>query len=67
MATERSLRILGELADNVALARAGCRWAVLHGYAQYVSHRFYTQPGILDEDVPSERRRGIKARSFATS
>lgn len=47
--------------DNVTFARRICRYAILHGYAPYASHLFYTQPGILDDDIPHERTLGISA------
>lgn len=48
--------------DNVRYARA-CMYDCLvrHGEAPYASHLLYTQPGILDDDVPEERRLGIEA------
>lgn len=49
------------LEENVAFARAVCRYAVLHGFAPYASHLFYSQPGVLDDTVPAERELGIQA------
>lgn len=48
--------------DNVAYARACLHdCLVSHGEAPYASHLLYTQPGILDDTIPSERRLGIEA------
>lgn len=46
---------------NVAYARACVRHALLVGDAPIASHLLYTQPGILDDDVPEERGIGIAA------
>lgn len=51
----------GDTENNVAFARAVCRWAVQRGYAPYASHLFFTQPGILDDNVLTERQTGIEA------
>lgn len=42
-------------------ARAGLRDAILRGEAPMASHLLYTQPLVLDDGVPDERRRGIDA------
>lgn len=34
---------------------------VNHNEAPYASHGLYTQPGVLDDRTPEERRRGIEA------
>ena len=49
------------LAENVAYARRCVRDALLRGDAPIASHLLYTQPGILRDDVPDERRHGINA------
>ena len=46
---------------NILYARVACRWALEAGYIPYASHLFYTQPGILDDDIPTERELGILA------
>lgn len=47
--------------ENVAFARAVCRYITKRGHAPFASHLFYTQPGILDDNVPEERAHGIAA------
>lgn len=47
--------------ENIAFARKVCRHALLLGYSPYASHLFFTQPGLLDDDLPNERRLGIDA------
>jgi hypothetical protein len=46
---------------NVAYARAAMRDSLLRGEAPIASHLLYTQPGVLDDQVPDERARGIEA------
>jgi hypothetical protein len=46
---------------NVDYARACVRDSLLRGEAPIASHLLYTQPGILDDDVPDERQQGIDA------
>ena len=46
---------------NVLYARAACKHALGLGYAPYASHLFFTQPGILDDEVPAERELGMEA------
>jgi hypothetical protein len=47
---------------NVKYARACMHDCLVnHGEAPYASHLLYTQPGVLDDDVPEERRLGIQA------
>lgn len=46
---------------NILYARLCCRWALMEGYIPFASHLFYTQPGILDDQVPVERELGILA------
>jgi hypothetical protein len=51
----------GDIARNVAYARAAVRDCLLRGEAPIASHLLYTQPGILDDAVPAERALGIQA------
>ena len=51
----------GDIERNVAYARACVRDSLLRGEAPIASHLLYTQPGILDDDVPEERQHGIDA------
>jgi hypothetical protein len=51
----------GRVAINVEYARACVRDSLARGEAPIASHLLYTQPGILRDDVPEERRSGIDA------
>jgi hypothetical protein len=51
----------GDVEANVEYARACVRDSLLRGEAPIASHLLYTQPGILDDTVPAERKRGIDA------
>ena len=51
----------GDIEKNVAYARAAVRDSLLRGEAPIASHLLYTQPGVLDDQVPDERRLGIAA------
>lgn len=46
---------------NVRYARAAMRDCLLRGEAPYASHLLYTQPGVLRDEVPDERRLGMDA------
>ena len=37
------------------------RDCLMRGESPYASHALYTQPGVLDDDIPEERRLGITA------
>ncbi len=51
----------GDIGANVEYARACVRDSLLRGEAPIASHLLYTQPGVLRDEVPSERQRGIDA------
>lgn len=51
----------GDVNANIAYARACVRDSLQRGEAPIASHLLYTQPGILDADIPAERQRGIDA------
>ncbi|HXV30352.1 MAG TPA: hypothetical protein VD840_08480 [Sinorhizobium sp.] len=51
----------GDVEANITYARACVRDCLLRGEAPIASHLLYTQPGILDDDVPAEREHGINA------
>ena len=51
----------GDLEANVAYARASVADALARGEAPFASHLLYTQPGILRDEVPPEREKGIAA------
>lgn len=51
----------GDVEANIAYARACIRDSLLRGEAPIASHLLYTQVGILNDDDPHERARGINA------
>lgn len=51
----------GDVDANIAYARAAIRDCLLRGEAPIASHLLYTQPGVLNDDIPEERARGIDA------
>lgn len=51
----------GDVERNVAYARRCVRDSLLRGEAPIASHLLYTQSGVLDDRVPSERQQGIDA------
>lgn len=51
----------GDVEANVAYARACVHDSVHRGEAPIASHLLFTQPGILDDGSPAERKRGIDA------
>lgn len=51
----------GDIARNVEYARACVRESLTRGEAPIASHLLYTQPGILRDNVPEERKQGIDA------
>lgn len=51
----------GEIEENVAYARLCVRDSLARGEAPIASHLLYTQPTVLDDDVPTERQWGIDA------
>lgn len=51
----------GDIALNVAYARACMADCLARGEAPYASHLLYTQPGVLRDEIPEERVKGIAA------
>lgn len=51
----------GDIEENVEYARKCVRDALSRGEAPIASHLLYTQPGILRDEVPDERRWGVDA------
>lgn len=51
----------GDVARNVKYAQAAVRDCLLRGEAPFASHLLYTQLGVLRDDVPEERLKGINA------
>ncbi len=51
----------GDVESNIKYARECVRDSLLRGEAPIASHLLYTQEGILDDTIPSERQFGIDA------
>lgn len=51
----------GDVEDNIAYARKCVADSVHRGEAPIASHLLFTQPGILNDDIPGERALGIEA------
>lgn len=51
----------GDIEANVDYARKAARDALSRGESPMVSHLLYTQPGILNDEIPEERQWGIDA------
>jgi hypothetical protein len=51
----------GNVAENIAYAKAAVRDCLARGEAPIASHLLFTQDGILRDDTPAERELGIKA------
>jgi len=51
----------GDIEANVEYARRCVRDSLLRGEAPIASHLLYTQPGILEDNIPIERQLGIDA------
>lgn len=51
----------GDRDRNLAYLRAALRDCLRRGEAPYASHGLYTQPGVLDDEVPAERALGMEA------
>ena len=50
-----------EIARNVDYARRCLRDSLLRGESPLASHLLFTQPGVLRDEIPEERRHGIEA------
>lgn len=51
----------GDVERNTEYARRCVRDSLSRGEAPIASHLLYTQPGILDDNIPLERQWGIDA------
>lgn len=51
----------GDIETNVNYARECVRDSLARGEAPIASHLLYTQPGILKDEIPEERKWGIDA------
>ncbi len=55
-----------EVRRNIKYARACVADSLKREEAPYASHLLFTQPGILDDNVPEERKWGINAGLWIT-
>jgi len=54
--------IAAEVEENLRYLRAAMHDCLVHrDESPFASHGLYTQPGVLDDDIPIEREKGIKA------
>jgi len=51
----------GDVERNLQYLRACMRDCLLRGETPFASHGLYTQPGVLDDEIPVERELGIRA------
>jgi hypothetical protein len=51
----------GDIEANLEYLRRCLHDCFKRGEAPFASHALYTQPGVLDDDKPNERRLGIEA------
>lgn len=51
----------GDVVGNINYARRCVRDSLLRGEDPLASHLLYTQDGILNDDIPEERNRGMQA------
>ena len=51
----------GNAKRNIKFARECLRDSIMRGETPFASHLLYTQPNVLDDDVPQERKMGIEA------
>jgi hypothetical protein len=51
----------GDVQRNLDYARKCVRDSLMRGESPIASHLLYTQPGILNDDIPEQRKHGIDA------
>lgn len=51
----------GDIETNTTYARRALADCLARGEAPFASHLLYTQPGVLNDDKPEERKLGIEA------
>lgn len=51
----------GDVEENLRYLRAAMTDCLRRGEAPFASHALYTQPGVLNDDDPTERELGITA------
>lgn len=49
------------VARNLRYARACMAYCIANDAAPYASHLLYTQPGVLNDKIPEERKNGMRA------
>lgn len=49
----------GDVEYNIAYAKRAVHDCMIRGEAPIASHLLFTQPGVLDDDKPEERKLGI--------
>ena len=52
---------LGNREENIEVAKQACNLILKQGDIPICPHLFYGATGVLDDDIPSERKTGIKA------
>lgn len=50
-----------QVKQHIAYARRALSDCLERGESPYASHLLYTQPGVLDDSVPEERKLGVSA------
>ena len=55
---------VAEIKRNIRYARAAVRDCLLRGETPYASHLFFTQTGILDDNIAKDRTLGINAGKY---
>src|SRR5262245_3328794 len=53
--------VRSEQVKNIAYARTAMKDCIIRGEAPFASHLLYTQPFVLDDEIPTERLIGIEA------
>jgi len=51
----------GDVNRNLKYLRAAMRDCLLRGESPYASHALYTQAGVLNDELPDERKLGMEA------
>ncbi len=51
----------GDVETNLRYLRAALRDCLMRGESPFASHAIYTQPGVLNDKDPEERRHGIES------
>jgi len=51
----------GDIERNECYARRCLHDSLMRGEAPFASHLLYTQPGVLDDEIPEQRKTGMEA------